>query len=97
MWRVDDKGEATTYLDQGGSYNGPTQDLEKVYVQSSALEIVRAAAVIAHKSISGDRVLALELPGYEGLDLNSDLDWKVIESLLAVEPDLLPTPRRRNP
>ena len=97
MWRVDEKGEATTYLDQGGSYNGPTQDLEKLWVQSSALEIVRKDAVLRHNSISGDRVMALELPGREGLDLNSDLDWLVLETLVSAEPDLLPVPQKRMP
>jgi CMP-N,N'-diacetyllegionaminic acid synthase len=94
MWRVNDDGEATTYLDQGGSYNGPTQDLEKLYVQSSALEIVRTSSVVTHGSISGDRVMALELPGYEGLDLNSELDWMVMERLVEDQPTLLPTPQR---
>ena len=97
MWRVDEKGEATTYLDQGGSYNGPTQDLEKLWVQSSALEIVRKNSVLRHNSISGDRVMALELPGREGLDLNSDLDWLVLETLVNAEPDLLPVPQKRMP
>jgi len=96
MWRVNDSGEATTYLEQGGSYNGPTQDLEKLYVQSSALEIVRTSAVRAHQSISGDRVMALELPGFEGLDLNSEMDWMVMERLVNDQPDLLPTPQRVN-
>lgn len=94
MWRVDSKGEATTYLDQGGSYNGPTQDLERLFVQSSALEIVRTRAVIEHGSISGDRVMALELPGFEGLDLNSEVDWMVMEHLVRDQPDLLPIPQR---
>jgi len=97
MWRVDDQGEATTYLDQGGSYNGPTQDLEKLFVQSSALEIVRTAAVLAHRSISGARVKALELPGFEGFDVNSETDWRVIESLVAAHPRLLPVPERTHP
>ncbi len=94
MWRVDDNREATTYLDQGGSYNGPTQDLEKLYVQSSALEIVRTRAVVDHDSISGDRVMALELPGFEGLDLNSELEWMVVERLVENQPDLLPNPQK---
>jgi len=96
MWRVDDNGEATTYLEQGGSYNGPTQDLEKLFVQSSALEIVRTSAVITHNTISGDRVLALELPGFESLDLNSDVDWMVMENLVSADPSLLPTPSRKH-
>jgi CMP-N-acetylneuraminic acid synthetase len=96
MWRVDESGEARTYLDQGGSYNGPTQDLEKLYVQSSALEIVRTRAVVANDSISGDRVMALELPGFEGLDLNSELDWMVVEKLVEDQPELLPRPEKAN-
>lgn len=96
MWRVDANGEATTYLNQGGSYNGPTQELEELYVQSSALEIVRTEAVIAHHSISGGRVMALELPGLEGLDLNSDLDWLVLETLVSNDPSLLPTPKKNS-
>ena len=97
MWRVDDQGEATTYLDQGGSYNGPTQDLEKVYIQSSALEIVRTEVVKRTHSISGDRVIALELPGHEGFDVNSALDWMVIENLVTTNPEIIPTPERRHP
>jgi CMP-N-acetylneuraminic acid synthetase len=96
MWRISDSGEATTYLSQGGAYNGPTQDLERLYVQSSALEIVRIAAVLEHNSIAGDRVLALELPGSEGLDLNTDLDWTAMETLVSRNPELLPTPRRKH-
>ena len=65
-------------------------------MQSSALEIVRIAAVLAHNSIAGDRVLALELPGSEGLDLNTDLDWTAMEALVARNPELLPTPRRKH-
>jgi len=94
MWRVDNHHEATTYLDQGGSYNGPTQDLEKVFVQSSALEIVRITAVRDHHSISGDRVMAVDLAGVEGLDLNSEMDWLVMENLVARDPSLLPTLER---
>ena len=97
MWRVDDQGEATTYLDQGGSYNGPTQDLEKVYIQSSALEIVRTDVVKRTRTISGDRVMALELLGYEGFDVNSALDWMVIENLIETNPEIIPTPERRHP
>lgn len=94
MWRVDDRGEAHTYLDQAGSYNGPTQALEKLYVQTSALEIVRKRAVLESDSISGDRVMALELPGFEGMDLNSEADWLFMEELIGRNPGLLPSPNR---
>lgn len=96
MWRVDEIGEARPYLNQAGSYNGPTQDLEKLYVQSSALEIVRTRAVVAYNSISGARVMSLELPGFEGLDLNTELDWIVVEKLVEGQPGLLPRPEKAN-
>ena len=91
MWRVDQTGEATTYLEQGGAYNGPTQDLEKLYVQASSLEIVRRGPALAHNSIAGARVVAHFLPEWESLDVNSEPDWRALESLLADKPELLPT------
>ena len=90
MWRITDSGEATTYLDQGGAYNGPTQALEKLYVQASSLEIVKRSAVEEHQSIAGKRVLPFFLPEGEDLDVNSESDWLVLESVVAQRPDLLP-------
>jgi N-acylneuraminate cytidylyltransferase len=90
MWRVGDTGEATTFLEQGGAYNGPTQDLEKLYVQASSLEIVKRGPALAHNSIAGARVVAHFLPEWESLDVNTESDWRVLESLLADRPELLP-------
>lgn len=91
MWRVGQSGEATTYLEQGGAYNGPTQDLEKLYVQASSLEIVRRGPALAHNSIAGARVVAHVLPEWESLDINNETDWRALESLLSETPTLLPT------
>jgi CMP-N,N'-diacetyllegionaminic acid synthase len=90
MWRVGESGEATTYLEQGGAYNGPTQDLEPLFVQASSLEIVRRDAALSHNSIAGSRVLAHFLPEWESLDINSESDWKTLESVVAENPGLLP-------
>lgn len=91
MWRVSDSGEATTYLDQGGAYNGPTQNLEPLYVQASSLEIVRRGAALQHRSIAGARVLAFFLPHNEDADVNSEGDWAAMERLVAENPHLLPS------
>ncbi len=91
MWRVDETGEATTYLDQGGAYNGPTQNLEPLFVQASSLEIVRRGAAIAHQSIAGARVLAFFMPEGEDRDINSEADWAAVERLVAEQPMLLPS------
>ena len=90
MWRISDTGEATTYLDQGGAYNGPTQALEKLYVQASSLEIVRRSAVEEHNSIAGNRVLPFFLPENEDVDVNSESDWSLVETLIQHNPQLLP-------
>lgn len=90
MWRVSESGEATTYLDQGGAYNGPTQDLEPLFVQASSLEIVRRGPAIAQNSIAGARVLAFFLPEHESLDVNSEADWELLEHRVRQQPGLLP-------
>jgi N-acylneuraminate cytidylyltransferase len=95
MWRVSDSGEATTYLEQGGAYNGPTQALEPLYVQASSLEIVRRGAAVMHNSIAGKRVLAHFLPEWESLDVNTEFDWMVLERLLVEKPELLPDLRKK--
>lgn len=90
MWRMEESGEATTYLEQGGAYNGPTQALEPLYVQASSLEIVRRSAAELHQSIAGQAVLGMVLPGEESRDVNSELDWDLIEKLVSDNPSLLP-------
>jgi len=97
MWRISGSGEATTYRDQPGAYNGPTQALEKLYVQASSLEIVRRSAVEKHHSIAGKRVLPFFLPEGEEIDLNSESDWSILESMIATRPDLLPPIERSEP
>lgn len=91
MWRVQDSGEATTFLDQAGAYNGPTQNLEPLFVQASSLEIVRRGAALTHQSIAGARVLAFFLPEGEDLDVNTEGDWAIVERLVAEKPQLLPS------
>ena len=90
MWRILETGEATTYLEQGGAYNGPTQALEPLYVQASSLEVVRRDAVEAQNSIAGERVLPFFLPEDEAIDVNSESDWAALESLVQHKPHLLP-------
>jgi CMP-N-acetylneuraminic acid synthetase len=46
--------------------------------------------MMKHRTISGASVLAFEMPGYEGLDINTPADWEFLEHLLLKDPDLLP-------
>ena len=89
MWRVSEDGEARTYLDQGGAYNGPNQDLEPLFLQASSLEIVRRGPTLLHNSIAGSRVLAFHLPQEESVDVNTEMDWLVVNQILQHSPHLL--------
>jgi len=94
MWFLDGKGLAKPLLPQPiGStptHNRPTQTLEKIWVQNASLEIVRLEALLMHNSISGKNVLGFEMPGYEGFDVNTELDWEMLERLIERNPNLLP-------
>lgn len=94
MWRVDSNYEASPYLDQSKektpTHNLPTQSLERVWVQNASLEITRLRSLMDWKSISGRRVLAYEMPGFEGFDLNNPVDWKFLEFLAQERPEIFP-------
>lgn len=92
MWRVDDvTNEAHTLLDQPGAFNGPMNQLEKVYIQASSFEIVRRGAVLEYDSIAGRRVLGFVMPENESIDINSEDDWVTLERTVDLNPQLLPT------
>lgn len=94
MWRVNNAMEAVPYLDQSQevtpTHNRPTQSLEEVWVQNASLEVTRLTSLIHSNSISGKRVMGFQMPGYEGFDLNSPLDWKLLESMAREQPELIP-------
>ena len=94
MWRVDGVMEATPYLDQSNelvpTHNRPTQSLEQLWMQNASLEITRLSSVLTSRSISGKRVMAYEMPEFEGFDLNTHLDWKLLEALIAEKPEIIP-------
>jgi CMP-N-acetylneuraminic acid synthetase len=93
MWILDEKGVAAPFLPQPvgltPTHNRPTQTLAKIWVQNASLEIVRREAVFLYNSISGKSVMGFEMPGYEGFDVNTELDWQALESLIARHPSLL--------
>ena len=93
MWKVGSDGRATPFLIQSKNeiptYNRPTQSLPKVWVQNASLEVVRYSSLIDTQSISGDNVLAISLPGYEGYDINTQEDWDFLEYLISSKPEVL--------
>jgi CMP-N,N'-diacetyllegionaminic acid synthase len=86
MWRVDENNVASPYLNQEGhiipTHSRPTQSLEPLFVQNASLEITTVSSVKATNSIAGDKVLAFTMPEFEGLDLNSEIDFNFLEFLI---------------
>jgi CMP-N-acetylneuraminic acid synthetase len=100
MWRVSKEMEAKPYLDQSKetipTHNRPTQSLEELWVQNASLEITRYVSLIQSNSISGSRVLGYQMPGFEGFDLNTPLDWQLLELIADQKPELIPEIDFRN-
>ena len=94
MWRVNNDMEATPYLDQSNeaipTHNRPTQSLEQLWIQNASLEITRLSSVLTSKSISGKKVMGYQMPEFEGFDLNTPLDWMLLEALIREKPELIP-------
>ena len=94
MWILDDHNRATAFLDQSSkhipTYNTPTQSLQKLWVQNASLEIAKISAIMETQTISGRNVLGLELPNFEGLDINTTTDWEFLQFLSIKYPEILP-------
>lgn len=94
MWILDEHNRATAFLNQSKeaipTYNSPTQTLQKLWVQNASLEIAKMSAIIETQTISGRNVLGLELPNFEGLDINTSTDWEFLEYLTVKYPEILP-------
>ena len=85
-WTVDERGYAHPVATFGfknpPAHSRPYQALPFIYRQTAALEIAHVSTVTVKGSISGDRIMPYLMTGHTGLDLNSEVDWLVLEALL---------------
>ena len=99
MWKVNHNKKAVPLqpqiLGQLPTHSSPTQLLEEVWVQNASLEILRVDRVLETKLISGNSVLAYQMPGYEGFDINTPDDLLLLEILCQRNPELLPDSFRK--
>jgi N-acylneuraminate cytidylyltransferase len=93
MWRLDENNRATPFLSQINhmipTHDRPTQSLEKLWIQNASLEFIRFRSLEQHRTISGKKVFGFIMPGLEGLDINTQLDWDYIENLVNSNTGLL--------
>lgn len=106
MWVLDGDGtRMRPLLDDGGStppwHSSPYQALPPVHVQNASLEVARTRCLTTSGTIAGTSIRPFLLPGHEGFDLNTELDWLVLRALVergdAQLPVLSPPTRRRAP
>ena len=65
------------------SHSSPMQALDDLLVQDASLEICQVWVARRLRSLTGTRVLAFEMPGLEGLDINYPDDINYLRFLIA--------------
>ena len=84
MWYV--RGE---YLepfvpkDDSGTHTLAYQQLPSVYIQNASIYITRPKTIYTYRSTVGERVLSFIMDEIESVDINSELDFFIAETLLA--------------
>ncbi len=63
-------------------HSSPYQSLPEVYVQNASLEIAWCRVVTETQSIAGKCLTPFVSEGYEGFDINDELDWFLAEKLI---------------
>ncbi|MDB2338301.1 acylneuraminate cytidylyltransferase family protein [Amylibacter sp.] len=69
-------------LDSVPWHSNQKSKLPKVYVQNASLEIGWNRNILEFGSISGNKIKAYKSEGFEGFDLNTEIDWYLLETLL---------------
>ena len=64
------------------SHSVPYQLLPRVFAQNASLEIAWSRVVTKDRNISGAKVMPFWTEGWEGLDINGDADFLLLETLL---------------
>jgi CMP-N,N'-diacetyllegionaminic acid synthase len=71
-------------------HSTPYQALPKVHVQNASLEIAWTRVPLEKGTIAGDIVAPFLTEGVEGFDINSPLDWRAAEEMVAQGTAALP-------
>ena len=58
------------------------QSLPEVYVQNASLEIAWTRVIFSGRTIAGNVLMPFMTEGYEGLDVNEERDWALLEELV---------------
>lgn len=84
MWRIQPNGFMTPLVDLGipEPYNQPRQALPEVYWQTGYVDAAWSDTLLEKNSMTGERILPLEIDPSEWIDIDSADDWRRAERLL---------------
>jgi N-acylneuraminate cytidylyltransferase len=80
MWTL--YGEYIKPLIASGLHSQPYQTLPEVWVQNASLEIAHSYVIYSLGSISGTKIIPFFTQGYEGFDINNQIDLDVARILI---------------
>lgn len=101
MWTWEGAGYPIRPLQDGKRADGvpwhscPTQTLPPVYVQNASLEMAYTANIEVYGTLHGRKVAPFFTTGFEGVNLDTERDWRDAEALLAQGLVTLPDPSPR--
>jgi CMP-N,N'-diacetyllegionaminic acid synthase len=85
MWCFRLEGEAMRPFIDGGGLHLRSQDLPAAYVANGALYLIAPDDLRKRRSFYNDDVLALKIePPEESIDIDTEWDWKLAETVLAM-------------
>ena len=86
MWRLNGSDQAMQpLLEVAGvpePYNAPRQSLPQVYWQTGHIDAIRKQTIVAHGSMSGERVYPLIIDSRYTIDIDNLADWTRYEALV---------------
>jgi CMP-N-acetylneuraminic acid synthetase len=84
MWQITDDGFMTPLIQMNHPepYNLPRQALPEVYWQTGYVDAAWAKTILEKNSMTGERILPLEIDVSEWVDIDSPDDWRRAERLL---------------
>lgn len=80
MWTL--YGEYIKPIIPSGLHSQPYQTLPEVWVQNASLEIAHSYVIYSLGSISGTKIIPFFTQGYEGFDINNQIDLDVARFLI---------------
>ena len=90
-WTISKSGVLCRYLAPWEAHgtlecDQPTQNLDRVYIQNGCLQMFRRETVEHYGNYTGLVVMPFILEGYEAIDLNTELDWLLVEAIIKEGP-----------